>query len=254
MSALKELAYSAVDLLTLGNGINRHIGGESFRFPTRWSRYYEADYEPETFSFFRSHLKAGDTVLDIGAHIGIFAVLAARIVGEAGKVFAFEPTPFTREVLREVVALNAVDSIVKIRPEAVSLESGETVFFDTGDAISNANSLVRTERSQTEIPIKVTSVDEFSNENSLTINCLKIDVEGAELDLLRGAQKTFAEQRPVARLGLHPPFIAQNGQSLSEIYDTLREYRMRVLFEGEFLTEVDFCSHEQLFDVTLIPE
>lgn len=253
MSQLKELGYSALNLFTLGRGIAREIGGESIRFPTRFSRYYEAEYEPETFAFFRENVKKGDTVLDIGGHIGLFAVVTARLVGSEGKVYSFEPTPFTRRVLTEVVKLNGLYDIVEVSSEAVSSQRGETVFFDTGDTISNANSLVKTERSKTEIPIKLISVDEFVNEKGIKPDCLKIDVEGVELDVLRGARETFLTHRPVARLGLHPPFIAQNGQSLDEIWAILEEYKMQVVFEGKPAEKEWFCSQPALFDVNLLP-
>lgn len=253
MSQIKEIGYSVVDFFTFGRGIAREIGGETIRFPTRWSRYYEAKYEPETFTFFRENVKKGDTVLDIGGHIGLFAVVTGRLVGSEGKVYSFEPTPFTRGVLNEVVELNRLSEIVEVRPEAVSSKSGTTVFFDTGDSISNANSLVRTERSKVEVPITLTSVDEFVKEKSIKVNCLKIDVEGVELDVLRGARATFLEHRPAVRLGLHPPFITQNGQSLDEIWAILEEYRMQVIFEGKPAEKDWFCSQPALFDVNLLP-
>ena len=253
MSQIKEIAYSVLNAFTFGRGIARKIGGETIRFPTRWSRYYEAEYEPETFAFFRENVKKGDTVLDIGGHIGLFAVVTARLVGNEGKVFSFEPTPFTRGVLKEVVELNGLSEIVEVRAEAVSSKSGQTVFFDTGDSISNANSLVKTERSKVEIPITLTSVDEFVEEKGIQVNCLKIDVEGVELDVLSGARETFLKHRPVARLGLHPPFITQNGQSLDEIWEILEEYKMQVIFEGKPAEKDWFCSQPALFDVNLLP-
>jgi FkbM family methyltransferase len=253
MQLVKDLAYKTLDVLTLGSGINRNIGGEDIRFPARWSRYYENGYEPETFRFFRENVKKGDTVLDIGGHIGLFAIVTARLVGDKGKIFSFEPTPFTRSILEQVVALNDCSEIVEIRGEAVSSRRGETVFFDTGDIISNANSLIKTERSKSEIPIKLISVDEFVKERSLKVDCLKIDVEGAELDVLLGAEETFLTQRPVARLGLHPPFILQNGQTLDEIWRVLSEYKLNVIFDGKPLEKEWFCSQAELFDVNLLP-
>jgi len=253
MNVLKTIAYGALDAVTLGRGVGRRIGGQYVKFPARWSRYYEAEYEPETFRFFREHLKPGGTVLDIGAHIGLFSVVAGRLVGETGKVFAFEPTPFTRGVLSEVVVLNDCADVVEVRGEAVSSKTGETVFFDTGDIISNANSLVKTERSKTEIPITLISVDEFVKEKAIKVDCLKIDVEGVEMDVLLGAKETFLEHRPVARLGLHPPFIVQNGQSLDEIWAILEGYEMQVIFEGKPAEKNWFCSEPALFDVNLLP-
>lgn len=253
MSLVKDLAYKTIDAITLGKGVNRHIGGEEIRFPPKWSRYYEAEYEPETFDFFHEHIKPGNTVLDIGGHIGLFAVVTARLVGRSGRVFSFEPTPFTRGVMKEVVELNGVANIVEIRGEAVSSKRGETVFYDTGTEISNANSLVRSELSKTEIPITLVSVDEFVSERDLKIDCLKIDVEGAELDVLIGAREVFTRQRPTARLGLHPVFIEKNGQSLGEIWDLLAEYKLGVVFDDEPGTREWFTDQTDLFDVNLIP-
>ena len=253
MSVVKDLAYKTLDAVTLGRGMSRQISGETIRFPAKWSRYYEDDYEPETFRFFRENLKEGDTVLDIGGHIGLFAVVTARLVGNSGSVFSFEPTPLTRGVMKEVVDLNGVAEIVEIRGEAVSSKRGETVFYDTGTEISNANSLVRSELSKTEIPITLISVDEFVREFGLKIDCLKIDVEGAELDVLIGAREVFTSQRPRARLGLHPIFIEKNGQSLGEIWDLVAEYKLDMDFDGTRPTREWFTSQTDLFDVNLIP-
>lgn len=253
MSLIKEAAYKALDAVTFGRGVGRDIGGEHIKFPARWSRYYEADYEPQTFMFFRENLKGGETVLDIGGHIGLFAVVTSRLVGDTGKVFTFEPTPFTRSVMKQVIELNGCSKNVEIRGEAVSSKCGKTVFFDTGDSISNANSLVKTERSVREIPITLISVDEVVKERNLKVDCLKIDVEGAELDLLIGAKETFLGQRPVARLGLHPPAIVQNGQTLEEIWQVLADYKLQVIFDGEPAEKEWFCSQPELFDVNLLP-
>jgi FkbM family methyltransferase len=253
MSLVKDLAYKTLDAVTHGNGISRAIGGELVRFPAKWSRYYEADYEPETFEFFRHHLRPDDTVLDIGGHIGLFAVVTAKLVGPFGKVFSFEPTPFTRKVLQEVVDMNDCSSTVEVRPEAVSSARGKTMFYDTGNEISNANSLVKTEHSKSEIPVDLISVDEFVRERNLVVRCIKIDVEGAELSVLQGARETFASQRPVARLGLHPTFITQNGQSLPQIWDTVGQIGMRIEFDGEAVDRDWFCSQTDLFDVNLLP-
>lgn len=253
MSLIKNLAYKTLDVVTGGSGVERQIGGEAIRFPARFSRYYEAGYEPESFLFFRENVKAGDTVLDIGGHIGLFAVVNAKLVGATGKVFSFEPTPFTRGVLQEVVELNGVSGVVEVRSEAVSSKRGQTIFFDTGDTISNANSLVKTARSKQEIPITLISVDEFVTELGLTVNCLKIDVEGSELDVLNGARETFLSMRPLARLGLHPQFIVQNDQSLEDIWRVLAEYKLRVVFDGNPVEKDWFCSQDNLFDVNLIP-
>jgi FkbM family methyltransferase len=253
ITSFKTIAYKTLDVVTLGRGVGRNIGGEHVKFPARFSRYYEADYEPETFRFFRAHLKPGGTLLDIGAHIGLFAVVGARLVSPGGKVFSFEPTPNTRSVLTEIVRLNGCSDVVEVRGEAVSNRRGKTVFYDTGEEISNANSLVHIDRGKTGIDVDLISVDEFVKEKGIKPDCLKIDVEGAELDLLRGARETFTTMRPFARLGLHPQQIAQNGQNLEEIWETLADYKLAPDFEGSKVDKARFCEQQSLFDVNLLP-
>lgn len=252
-SSFKTIAYQTVEALTGKKGVARSINGVKIRFPVKYARYYNADYEPETFTFLRENLKTGDTMLDIGAHIGLFSVVGAELVTPGGRVFSFEPTPHTSQVLSEVVRINDLSDTVFVRREAVSNSKGKTVFYDTGDDVSNANSLVKLDRRKVGIDVDVTSVDAFVQENALSPNCLKIDVEGAELDLLRGAKATFLKYRPVARLGLHPNQIGQNGQSLDEIWNVIDEYQYRVKSGGNDVERQWFCSQQDLFDVNLIP-
>ena len=151
--------------------------------------------------------------------MGLFSVVMSQLVGKQGRVYSFEPTPSTRSVLREVVKLNGCNHNVQVRSEAVSKEKGTFFFYDTGDLVSNANSLVQTARSAGKIEVNAISLDEFAAEQKEKIDCLKIDVEGAELDLLEGAKKVFTEMRPVALLSLHPMSIKANNQSLESIWN-----------------------------------
>ena len=253
MSLLKETAYKIIDAATLGRGITRNINGTKVKFPTRWSRWYVNDYEPETFQFLRKNLKSGATALDLGAHMGLFSVVMSQLVGDKGKVFSFEPTPSTRGVLKEVLKLNGCDHNVEVRAEAVSKARGKLFFYDTGDQVSNANSLVKTQRSVAQIEIDTISLDDFAAEKNLKIDLLKIDVEGAELDLLNGAKNVFTTMRPIALLSLHPLSIKANDQSLESIWDLVKSYNMNVIYEGKETTRESFCSHSELFDVDLIP-
>jgi FkbM family methyltransferase len=244
----KSLSYRALDFATCGRGVRRVIGGETVRWPARWSRYYAADYEPGTFGFLRAWCRPGDTVLDVGAHIGLFTVFMSRLVGPAGRVLSFEPTPCTCGVLRETVRINFCESNVEVHQAAVSKGSGRGILFDTGDVLSNANSLVPTRRSQCEISVATVSIDEVVPRGE-EVRLLKIDVEGAELDVLRGAGRTFATSPPAVHLGLHPPQIRQAGGTLEEIWDLLRDHRMAVFHNHEPVDKPWFCDRDDLFEV-----
>src|SRR3712207_1541891 len=114
VNAIKSATYQTLDYLTLGRGVKRKVGGEIIRFPARWFRYYQADYESETFEFLRAQCRKNSTVFDLGAHIGLFSVVMARCVGPNGRVYSFEPTSLSREVLRQTVRLNGCEDIVEV--------------------------------------------------------------------------------------------------------------------------------------------
>jgi FkbM family methyltransferase len=251
---VKNLAYGIVDVLTVGRGVPRRIGGETIRFPPRLCRYYEAEYEPGTFRFLRQVLRPGDAALDVGAHIGLFTVVMARLVGPAGRVFSFEPTPTTRRVLERTVRLNRCSDRVEVRAEAVTRVSGRADFFDTGDVASNSNSLVASGRHRRQFSVDAVAVDEFLSARKLSVGFLKIDVEGAELDALRGAEQTLRRDRPAVALALHPDGVRRSGGSLHEIWRLLVDHRLAVTRFGAKVVESWFCRQQELFDVQCIPK
>jgi FkbM family methyltransferase len=243
-----------LDILTGGRGVTRKISGETIRFPSRWSRYYESDYEPVTFNFLRENLSKGDVYIDCGGHIGLFAIVGARLVGETGRVFSFEPTPLSRSVLEKTVPLNNYQNIVTVRAEAVSRTSGIATFFDTGTEISNANSLVKTDKQGGSLEVKTVSLDGFVNEHGLQrIDCIKMDVEGSEMDALLGAKQVIEKYRPAISLGLHPFAYNKIEERLGEIWDVLKNYRLTVKYEDEQISKDWFVKQTKIFDVQCFP-
>jgi FkbM family methyltransferase len=200
---LKSLAYEVIDLATRRRGIRRTINGESFRFPPAWSRFYPSVYQPETHRFLKEHLRSG-VAIDVGAHLGLFAIVMARL---AGRVIAFEPGSI-RSVLERTVCLNGLQDAIEIRDAAVCERSGMATWKE---AASHAGHLTDSGG----IPIPTVSLDDLDISPSL----LKIDAEGAELDVLRGAERTLATARPLISCDVHPPLLAD---SLS-IWDLLHE-------------------------------
>ena len=254
VDGLKEATYKSFDLLTSGRGIKRTIGGSELRLPVRLSRFYSTDYEPETVVYLNQTLKPGDRFFDIGAHIGLFTVLGARLVRPEGQVISFEPTPVTRSALAEVVKLNKCTDVVSIRSEAVSRARGKAQFFDTGEAISVTNSLVRNETTSGRTEVDTISVDEFVGESDILPDCMKIDVEGAELDVLTGAINVLTSKRPKVRLSLHPPFHEDSSRTLGEIWNFLKDVQYEIDDVGVAKFDRNwFCSQPDFFDVNLAP-
>ncbi len=256
---LKKVYYIVLNVVTFGRGIPVTINNFRLRLPARHYRHFPADYEKQSFDFFKKHIKPGSTIFDIGAHIGLYAVFFAKISN--GKVYAFEPTPSSAGVLRKTVAINHCENNITVVPAAVSAAAGKAVFYTskTND-VSTSNSLVAFDlgdehKREGSYEVEVVSVDDFAAKNNLIIQALKIDAEGVELDVLNGARNTFLNDRPVAVLGLHPFAYSNRQQTLSEIWDKLAAYRMQVQMDGKDISKESFCSNTSfVYDVELIPQ
>jgi len=258
-STVKKIAYKVIDVITLGNGVPTKINGIRLKLPTKHFRLFPRYYEQSSFEFYKKHIKRGDTILDIGAHIGLYAVVFAKL--SKGKVFSFEPTPTTLGWLRKTIDINNCKDIVTIVPAAVSDKAGKAKFYisKTSD-ISVANSLIGYEDGVVDnrdgsYEVDLVSIDEFVKERNIKPNIIKIDAEGAELNLLKGAADTFLRYRPIATLGLHLFAYSNKTVMLEEIWHLLRSYKMLIQIDEKSITKEEFCSKEGwVFDVELIPE
>jgi FkbM family methyltransferase len=231
------------------------ISGERIRFPARWCRYYPGDYEPEVFDFVRAHCRTGETVIDAGAHMGVLSVVMARLVGESGRVFSFEPTLSARVVLEKTVRLNRCEGIVEIRPEALGRVTGSAMFYDDTSVPAPVwNSLVPFERSDRAIHVKTVSIDDFVSALAAPPASIKVDVEGAELNVLRGAVRTLDAHRPAIHVGVHPVPLRRDGGTLEALWDLASEHGYDIRIGGRSVTRKSFVDQQGLFSVELIPK
>src|ERR1700741_5332182 len=106
MSFIKNISYSLLNLVTLGRGVARNINGMKGRFPAKWSRYYESNYEEDTYNFLKGHIRPGMDIIDIGAHLGLFSTFCSKLTEGNGKIVCFEPTPGTFSILQQTLRLN----------------------------------------------------------------------------------------------------------------------------------------------------
>lgn len=142
--------------------------------------------EPGTCRVIRKVLTQGMTAIDVGANVGALMLASARAVGPTGKVYAFEPEPAYASLLAETVDLNGT-SWVELRPLAVSRSNGVTTFHVSPiGGHSSLYELPREERArQVDIEVETIKLDDAIPRGT-TVDLVKMDVEGAELDVLAG--------------------------------------------------------------------
>ncbi|MFN7926158.1 MAG: FkbM family methyltransferase [Bryobacteraceae bacterium] len=159
-------------------------------------------WERDTVIWIDQHLPAGGTFIDVGAHIGFHSLKAAQRVGTAGHVLSVEPNPATLRELRENVASSKVPQIA-IEPVACSDRRATLDLFasnrsNTGMASLSSRNAARDDEGTRSYKVEAVPLDELVERQGLTrVDVIKIDVEGAETMVLRGAAKTIARFHPV---------------------------------------------------------
>lgn len=191
--ALRPLYDAWLDVSTGGRGIEIPINGrECVRIDPYQRRHIPERYDPEVMDWLRSRVKPGSVCLNVGAHMGIYALCLARWTGETGRVVAFEPNPATRAVLKKHVALNRLEGVIEVREEAVSESSGTAKFLADGrEGTSKLGRLNPDAPAGTEIEVPLVTLDEFCQARGLVPDWIVIDVEGFEGAALSGARRTI---------------------------------------------------------------
>lgn len=159
---------------------------------------------------FENILRRGDVALDVGANIGRMSVLASRLVGPTGRVFSFEPSPKVVSSLYRNLAINRCSNVV-VRTFALADYDGVTCFHMPVGTNSAWGSLREIGTGASiEVEVFVRSLDSLA-ELPGPIRLLKIDVEGADLKVVRGAANLIRTQRPMIILEYSPDWIRQLG-------------------------------------------
>ncbi len=182
--------------------------GETLRF---WWSYFVGFYDDDRaffdywgqdrgdLRFLWKVLRPGDTFLDVGAFHGVYSVVAGKRVTSRGRVIAFEPSPRDRRRLQLHLRWNGIRS-ARVEPFAVSSTASETSFFQvvSGDPTRNGLKPPASEDSVARITVQAISLDQYVAEAGLQrVDVMKLDVEGGELEVLRGAAAMFEKFRPI---------------------------------------------------------
>ena len=198
-------------------------------------------FEVAEILFVKKYLRRGMTVLDIGAHHGLYTLLASKRVGANGKVVAFEPSPRERKKLRRNVLLN-LSFNVHIEPLALGKESSDADLHLVEGAEDGCNSLRPPVVSSSTRPVrvKVAPLDEFLHRARIpVVDFVKLDVEGAELDVLKGAERLLhGGARPVFLVEVYDIRTRPWGYDAREIV----QYLSRAGFRWFQLTTAGFVE------------
>jgi FkbM family methyltransferase len=206
-------------------------------------------YEPE-LELIDHAVRPDDTVLDIGANFGLYAHYLDRAVGRSGKVYSFEPIPFTARTFGFVGRLLRWRN-VELVAKGCAEQSGKLTFtlpvMDTGaisaglvhakgrnDARDGKEKHARFEKTR-DVECDVVAVDEFLPP-SADVSLIKCDIEGADLFAMRGARRTLARCKPVVIIEINPWFLEGFGLKVADLVGFFQELGYRLYrYEGRRL-------------------
>ena len=154
------------------------------------SLYLDHEYEPEESRLIGDILSVGDIAFDVGANIGYTTCLMATAVGESGQIHAFEPEPQNYDLLSQNIALNGITCVTTNR-QALSSHSGSGYIHLAKENRGDHTLLPMPGRERT--PIGVTTFDEYVAAHCVAqrVRLVKIDVQGYELEVLRGMHQSL---------------------------------------------------------------
>lgn len=189
--------------------------------------------------FFLDGIRPGDFVLDIGANVGQYAVFFAALVSKSGKVISFEPDPTSRKMTDKNLALNSFQKRVTVEELALFDENTTRSLYSKAGGDATA-SLVRSglQGEQNVLHAEtVTTVrlDDYLSHHSLpTPSWVKIDVEGAEINVLKGAPQLLASSAVIV-CELHPYAWSEFGTSFEELLELVKVAGKKIVYLDDSL-------------------
>jgi len=215
----------------------------------------EERFENYEFNFVRRFLEPGMTVLDIGAHHGLYSLLSARMVGPRGSVFSFEPSPREFRALRRHVRINFLLNI-KLQPLALGDENETADLHVVDPALSGCNSLRSPGvlSNSAPIPVRVMRLDDWAATQKVTrVDFVKLDVEGGELAVIRGARQLLrTKPRPVILAEVQDSRTSPWGYRAKEIVVALEELGYRWFQPSADGSLREILPSQDFFDANLI--
>ena len=207
-------------------------------------RLLNGDFETRELMFVQRYLRPGMVVFDIGAHHGLYSVLAAKRVGEKGWVRSFEPSPRERKYLKQNLRINHCHN-VRVESFALGSSAGRAELFlveGTGDCCHSLRqpSVATTSR---KVPVEMQTLDEYLQREKIEkVDFIKLDVEGGEMEVLRGATRLLqSAERPVILVEVEDIRTAPWGYRAEMIIRHLENlgYRWQGLTDNGSLVPVD---------------
>ena len=255
---LRKLIIPLLKKLNLGDiTIKHHYSGSKFKldaFVHKGYWYHGKNREKIQMEQFSRIIREGDTVFELGAHIGYISLYFSKLAGETGKVYVFEPGANNLPYTRKNLAASKIKNIELVE-KAVSDTNGKATFY-LENITGQSNSLVKdyrvtkkihsktfTDLKKKEVEVETIRIDDFILQNNIAkVDFVKIDIEGAEYLAIKGMPNLLSTKKPTMMIE-----VTENHEALFELlksygYEFVDEYSKMVTERKAFYGNL-FCVH-----------
>ena len=237
---LREPYYRVLETVLRRGAYIRLPSGDRFRIHPRFLGMNLGYYEPELVKKFCAIVKEGMTVVDVGAHVGIYSLIASRKVGPEGRVIAVEASPANATLLRRHLAINHCTN-VEVVEAAISDRNGEIEFNyrpNPTDPGAFANSIAYDISGKRAI-VPMRQLDEVCC--AISPGLVKVDIEGAELLAMRGASGLLRTHRPTVIVAVHPEPMKTLHTMPRQLIEFMRAFGYHALdLDGRLIDDAGF--------------
>ncbi|HYW94508.1 MAG TPA: FkbM family methyltransferase [Bacteroidales bacterium] len=212
-------------------------------------------YDAAGIGFIRSFLKKGDAFLDIGANVGCYTLAASDIIGEKGRVIAFEAVKKVADRLEENVRLNNLANITIVRKAVYEKETLLNFHVAAQQNLGMSSILHHDTESGITEEVPAIDLDHFLPGYELpAIQLVKMDIEGAEIFALRGMRETLLKYKPHVLIEVSPQVLpeASERQKIFDFFDDLG-YKSTVLSRNTTLTDIPEGERDRYTNFVFMP-
>jgi FkbM family methyltransferase len=216
-------------------------------------------YEVDEVRYMRSVLKPGDTAIDAGAHIGFFTMQMAAIAGPEGRVYAFEPVDANADLLERSIHENRFADRIDFHRAAAGATTGTATLTFPVETLNTGGAYLLREGTPAlagnqKKTVPVVALDELPIRRP--VRMIKMDVEGAEPLVIKGATALLREDRPVVLSELHPTQLERaSGISAAAFLSSMRTigYQAHLVAHGQVGPPLDRAPADALVSMVLLP-
>lgn len=214
------------------------------------SIYYTGTYEAGTLHVFDYLLQPGDVFFDIGSNIGLMAIYASKKVGAQGAVHSFEPEPDTFKILQQNCAINHISNI-RLNNLALGAQEMDGFIYPNMDINRGASSLVRKDDSEGK-KVSIITLDQYLKQQQVgNIKLMKIDIEGYELEMLKGASALLQSSAAPIICIEYSNEVMHTGE-VADVYDFIKNINQYRIFKFKGW-KGDVCNLEEVHSKAAMP-